>query len=98
MFERIWYLAVKEFIETFRLRRRVFFIFVAPVIQLFMFGYVATMDVNNVSTAWLDYDKSHGEHGARPEARRLRLLHHRCPARLVEEIAPLVDGGKVLWP
>ncbi len=96
MFERIWYLAVKEFIETFRLRRRVFFIFVAPVIQLFMFGYVATMDVNNVSTAWLDYDKSTE---SRELARRLEASgYFTIVARPAssKEIAPLVDGGKVL--
>jgi ABC-2 type transport system permease protein len=96
MFERIKHLAIKEFIETFRLKRRVFFIFVAPLIQLFLFGYVATMDVNNVSTAWLDFDKSQE---SRELARRLEgsgyftiTARPDAPA----EIAPLVDKGKVL--
>ena len=96
MFERIWNLAIKEFIETFRLKRRVFFIFVAPVIQLFMFGYVATTDVNNVSTAWLDYDKSQE---SRELARRLEASGYFTIVARPEsskEIAPLVDRGKVL--
>jgi ABC-2 type transport system permease protein len=96
MFERIWYLAVKEFIETFRLKRRLFFIFVAPVIQLFMFGYVATMDVNNVSTAWLDFDKSKE---SRELSRRLEASgYFTIVARPAssKEIAPLIDGGKAL--
>jgi len=78
------------------LRRRVFFIFVAPVIQLFMFGYVATMDVNSVSTAWLDYDKSTE---SRELARRLEASgYFTIVARPAssKEIAPLVDGGTVL--
>jgi len=96
MFERIWNLAVKEFIETFRLRRRVFFIFVAPVIQLFMFGYVATMDVNNVSVAWLDYDKSQE---SREFARRLEASGYftiKARPGSSKEIASLVDRGEVL--
>ena len=96
MFERIKHLAIKEFIETFRLRRRVFFIFVAPVIQLFMFGYVATLDVNNVSTALLDFDKSQE---SRELARRLEGSGYFTitdrPASS-SQIAPLVDKGKVL--
>jgi len=96
MFERIKQLAIKEFIETFRLKRRVFFIFVAPLIQLFLFGYVATMDVNNVSTAWLDFDKSQE---SRELARRLEGSgYFTITARpgASEEIAPLVDKGKVI--
>jgi ABC-2 type transport system permease protein len=96
MFERIKRLAVKEFIETFRLKRRVFFILVAPLIQIFLFGYVATMDVNNVSTAWLDFDKSQE---SRELARRLEGSgYFTITARpgASDEIAPLVDKGKVL--
>ena len=48
MFERIKYLAIKEFIQTFRDRRRRILIIIAPLIQLFLFGYVATLDVDNV--------------------------------------------------
>ena len=96
MFERIKHLAIKEFIETFRLRRRVFFILVAPLIQLFMFGYVATLDVNNVSTALLDFDRSQE---SRELARRLEGSGYFTisrPAGSSGEIAPLVDKGKVL--
>src|SRR5208282_4379341 len=77
-------------------KRRVFFIFVAPLIQLFLFGYVATMDVNNVSTAWLDFDKSQE---SRELARRLEGSgYFTITARpgASEEIAPLVDKGKVI--
>ena len=52
MFERIKNLVIKEFIHYFREKRTVFFLFATPLIQIILFGYVATMDVNNVSTAF----------------------------------------------
>jgi ABC-2 type transport system permease protein len=58
MFERIKQIVIKEFKELFRDRRTIFFLFVVPVIQLLIFGYVATFDVNRVSTALYDLDKS----------------------------------------
>jgi len=33
-------------------------LFGAPIIQLFLFGYVVTTDVNNISTALYDLDRS----------------------------------------
>lgn len=58
MYERIRQLVIKEFIQAFRQKRTLFFIFVTPVVQLLLFGYVATMDVNNVTIAWYDLDRS----------------------------------------
>ena len=37
----------------------IFFIFVTPLLQLVLFGYVATFDVNNIKTAFYDLDKSY---------------------------------------
>jgi ABC-2 type transport system permease protein len=96
MFERIKHLAIKEFIQTFRLRRRVFFILVVPVIQLLVFGYVATMDVNNVRTALVDFDRSRE---SRELARRLEESgYFTITARPDSsvEIPDLLDRGKVL--
>lgn len=58
MFERIKQIVIKEFKQLFRDRRSIFFLFVVPVIQLIVFGYVATLDVNHVPTAFYDLDKS----------------------------------------
>jgi ABC-2 type transport system permease protein len=96
MFERIWNLAIKEFIQTFRLRRRVFFVVVGPVIQLLIFGYVATTDVNNVSTVLVDYDRSQE---SRELARRLEASGYftitYMPAS-AREIASILDRGEAL--
>jgi ABC-2 type transport system permease protein len=96
MFERIKHLAIKEFIQTFRLRRRVFFILVVPVIQLLVFGYVATMDVNNIRTALVDFDRSLE---SRELARRLEASGYFTIAARPDssvEVPNLLDRGKVL--
>lgn len=58
MFTRIISLIVKEFLQTFRDPRMKFTLFVAPVVQLFIFGYAATMDITNIPTAVYDLDNT----------------------------------------
>jgi ABC-2 type transport system permease protein len=48
----------KEFIQILRDPRMKFILFVAPVIQLMIFGYAATTDVKNIATAVMDRDNS----------------------------------------
>jgi ABC-2 type transport system permease protein len=96
MFERIRHLIIKEFIQIFREKRMVFFLFVTPLIQLMLFGYVATFDVNSISTAFCDLDRSYE---SRELARRLEssgyfAIKHRPESQ--HEIKDLVDKGAVL--
>ena len=58
MWERIKHILLKEFIQISRDKRMVAMIFLAPVFQLFILGYAVTTDVNNISLAVLDYDKT----------------------------------------
>jgi ABC-2 type transport system permease protein len=58
MFERLRAMLVKEFIQVFRDPRMKTTIFVAPVIQVMIFGYAATTDVKNVPIAIFDLDNS----------------------------------------
>ena len=55
---RIWHITIKEFIQAFRDRRMFGIIFIAPVIQLFLFGYAVTNDVKNIDMAVMDQDRS----------------------------------------
>lgn len=48
----------KEFLQTFRDPRMKMTIFVAPVIQVLLFGYAATMDLTNVPIAIYDRDNT----------------------------------------
>lgn len=54
----------KEFIQTFRDKRMLGPIFLAPILQLILFGFAVTTDIRNISLAVLDLDRT-------PESRRL---------------------------
>jgi ABC-2 type transport system permease protein len=96
MYGRIRHIIIKEFIQTFRDKRNWLLLFGMPLIQLFMFGYIVTTDVTNISTALYDLDKSAE---SRELARRLAasgyfsISHY---PRSESEIKDLVDRGKVL--
>lgn len=96
MFGRIKHMIIKEFIQTFRNKKNWFLLFGAPILQLFMFGYVVTTDVTNISTAFYDLDKTQE---SRELARRLQasgyfnITHYpQSPG----EIRDLLDRGKTL--
>jgi ABC-2 type transport system permease protein len=59
MFERIKRMVIKEFIQIFRDKRMKAVIFVVPILQLIVFGYAVTTDVNTVRTAVYDLDRSY---------------------------------------
>jgi len=56
MLRRIFELLVKEFLELKRDRNARYRLLVPPIIQMLLFGYAATFEVFNVSTAVLDQD------------------------------------------
>ena len=58
MFDRIKALLIKEFLQVFRDPRMRMVIFVAPVVQILIFGYAATMDLTNIPMAVYDMDNT----------------------------------------
>ena len=62
MGKRIWYLVIKEFLAVLRDQKSRFVLIVPPLIQLFVFAYAATLDVNNVSLAILNQDSGKLSH------------------------------------
>ena len=58
MIERLRQMLIKEFIHLFRDRQARFALIVPPLLQMLIFGYAASYEVNRVSTAVLDYDHS----------------------------------------
>ena len=58
MFERIRHMVRKEFIQVLRDKRLRFFVVVPPLVQLLVFGYVVTMDVNVVPAVLVDHDRT----------------------------------------
>jgi drug efflux transport system permease protein len=58
MLGRMREMLIKEFIQVFRDKRSRFFLFGPPIIQMLTFGYAATLDIQHVPTAVLDFDNS----------------------------------------
>jgi ABC-2 type transport system permease protein len=64
MWERVGVILRKEFIQTLRNPRMRFLLFLPPVLQLIIFGYAVTLDVDHARIAWMDMDNT-------PESRAL---------------------------
>jgi ABC-2 type transport system permease protein len=64
MWERIGVILRKEFIQLFRDPRMRGLLFIPPLLQLIIFGYAVTLDVDNAKIAWMDGDGT-------PESRAL---------------------------
>jgi ABC-2 type transport system permease protein len=58
MFDRVLAILKKEFLQIFRDPRMRMVIFVSPIIQVFVFGYAATMDITHVPIAVYDIDNT----------------------------------------
>ena len=56
MWERIGVMLRKEFIQVFREPRMRGLLFIPPLLQLIVFGYAVTLDVDNAKIAWMDND------------------------------------------
>ena len=58
MFERIKHMLIKEFIQVLRDPKMKRIVFIMPVVQILVFGYAVTTDVNHVPVAIYDLDNS----------------------------------------
>jgi ABC-2 type transport system permease protein len=64
MWQRLRQIIRKEFIQVLRDPRTRSMLFLPPLIQLLIFGYAASLDVDNAKLAWFDQDRT-------PESRQL---------------------------
>ena len=65
MWERIGVMLHKEFILVWREPRMRVLLFLPPLLQLVVFGYAVTLDVDHARIGWMDMDRT-------PESRALR--------------------------
>lgn len=94
MWERIRVILRKEFIQTLRNPRMRVMLFLPPVLQLVIFGYAVTLDVDHARIAWMDMDHT-------PESRAL-LARFEGSGRFdvvaapqnEEEVQNILDGGE----
>jgi ABC-2 type transport system permease protein len=71
MWERILVIVHKEFIQVLREPRMRILLFLPPILQLIIFGYAVTLDVDHARIAWMDMSRT-------PESRALRARFESC--------------------
>ena len=94
--QRLQALVLKEFLALLKDKRSRMVVLVPPLIQLLVFGYAATFDLNRVPYAV--YDEDHGA-AARDLAARFAgspIFRQVAVVAHDDQIAPLVDGKRVL--
>lgn len=96
MWRRVLALAKKEFLAILKEPKSRFVIIGPPIIQLLVFGYAATFDLNNVPFAV--YNEDRGAAGRELIARFEGSPTFEKVANLThtEEMAPVIDGKKAL--
>lgn len=96
MWRRIRALVFKEFLALLKDKRSRVVVFVPPILQLLVFGYAASFDLNCIPLAVYDEDHSPASRdlaarfAGSPNFQQIAVLAH------AEEVAPLVDSRKVL--
>jgi len=96
MRERLHQMLLKEFRQIFRDPRMRTVIFIAPVVQMLLFGYAVTTDVRNVPTAVYDLDNSAASRDLVAKlagSGYFQVVEHVASP---ERIRELLDGGDVL--
>jgi len=95
MRERIRVILRKEFIQALREPRMRVLLFLPPLLQLVVFGYAVTLDVDHARIAWMDMDRT-------PESRALQARFEGCGRFDVvaaphseEEVQSVLDRGQV---
>jgi len=95
MRERIRVILRKEFIQALREPRMRVLLFLPPLLQLVVFGYAVTLDVDHARIAWMDMDRT-------PESRALEARFEGSgrfdvvsTPRSEEDVQSVLDRGQV---
>lgn len=93
---RIWEVFRKEMTQILRSKRSFRIIILTPILQLFIYGYVVTTDVNHVSTIVLDQSHSQESRGLIDKFSAGGFFNVGYYAFAPEEIDEALDHGKAL--
>jgi len=91
----ILHIVRKEFIQTFRDKRMLIPIFIAPVLQLIMFGYAVTTDIKHISLAVLDYDRTQESRNIISSFGQSDYFKLDFQVNAYKEIDDLIQKGKI---
>jgi ABC-2 type transport system permease protein len=96
MWLRLREMMKKEFIQVFRDKRTRFLLFGPPIIQMVIFGYAATLDIQHVPIAIADYENSQVSRDFVSRFEGSRYFNVRERTRDREELRRLIDRGDVV--
>jgi ABC-2 type transport system permease protein len=88
---------IKEFLQLKRDPRLFGIVFLAPIIQLILLGYAATLDVNNIRTAVYDQDKTAASRDFIEKFQRSGYFSIINNVDDYKSVVDLIDKGEVLW-
>ena len=94
MFKRLLNIIKKEFMQIFRDPRMLFIIISGPIIQLLIFGYVATTDVKHITTAVYDLDNTKASREFVQSFKNSGYFDIEFRSDSIAEIKRLIDSGK----
>jgi len=95
VFARIYHMVIKELLQLRRDKHARFVLIAPPIIQLFIFGYAATFEVNRVSMALLDRDHSEESRELVSRFTATGRFQIDAIARNEGQIAELINRGQV---
>src|SRR3989338_7042370 len=95
MWERIKEIIRKEFYQTLREPRMRFVLFIPPLLQLIIFGYVVNLDVTNSRIAWIDLDNTPASRELLAEFNSSGYFRVVAVPTSENEADDLLDKGKV---
>lgn len=96
MLRRVWALAIKEFLVLLKDPRSRIVIIVPPFLQLMIFGFAASFDLNDVPFAVYCEDPGPDAQELLSGFRRSRHFHEAAWIANDAEIAPLIDSKQVM--
>lgn len=95
MFERLKHMLIKESLQIFRDPKMRGIIFVMPVLQVLVFGYAVTLDVEHIRTAIYDLDNSVASREFVARFERSGYFDVVRRVQSADELKRLIDRGEV---
>jgi ABC-2 type transport system permease protein len=96
MLARVWALTIKEFLALLKDKRSRLVLIVPPLVQLMIFGYAATFDLNQVPYVLYNQDSGQASRDLLACFQGSRNFHELGALESETQIAPLVESGKAL--
>src|SRR6516164_4105988 len=96
MWLRLFQMLVKEFVQVFRDKRTRFLLFAPPAIQMVIFGYAATLEIQHVPMAIIDYENSQISRDFVSRFQGSRYFDVRAQTLDRDKVHHMIDHGDVI--